>query len=172
MYEEIAPRRNGAFRAVFLVIVLGFVLLSLPDWVAPYNTPFDLPYAVAVYELLLFVGMAVCVLRLVRRYSAEYKYTLVDATLTVKEKLGARETVVEQITVSGNSQLVPLAQAGEILEQCQIRPSKITYGVSDKNAAYVITFPPKNGKTALIFQPSAKFVEILQQIALDKRREM
>ena len=32
MYEEFAPARKGAFRDGFLIVVAGFVLLSLPSW--------------------------------------------------------------------------------------------------------------------------------------------
>lgn len=172
MYEELAPRRNGAFRDVFLVVLVGFVILSLPDWLEPYNTVLDLPYATAIYEFFVFFAMGLGVYSLIRLYSAEYKYTLVDSTLTVVEKIGARETVVAQLTVTGESRLIPLTEAGEYIKENNIKPRKISYGVSDKNRAYLITFPMKNGKNAMIFQPSVKFVEILQQIALDKQGEM
>ena len=172
MFEEIAPRRNGAFLYVFLTVVFGFVALSLPNWLEPYATPFDLPYAIAIYEFLIFAAMAMSILRVIRSFSVEYKYILLDATLTIKEKVGSRETSVQQVTITAKTELVPFSQGEALLRPYKHRLRRICYGVSDKKSAYLITFPKMEGDSVLIFQPSPKFVELLQQIALDKRIEM
>ena len=51
MYEEIAPRRKGAFRSVFLTVLVGFVALSLPNWLSAYETFFRWPLQIEIHQL-------------------------------------------------------------------------------------------------------------------------
>lgn len=172
MFEETAPKRTGAFRSVLLIVVSGFVLLSLPDWVESLPTPFDLPYATAIYELMVFLAVGLMIYRFMRAYAVEYQYSLADAVLTVRSKSGARITVVAEIPLTGTSELMPLEDGEELIRNNRWKKREISFGVTNKKEAFLLTFPPKNGISALIFQPSEKFVEILKQKLLDKRNEM
>lgn len=172
MLQEVAPKRRGAFFAVFLIILFGFVILSLPEWVAKYDTPFDLPYVTSLYQLLVFVFVALLILWFLRRYAMIYQYALADGVLTVREKSGAKETVVFYATVTADSKVLPYADGAEELCKNGWKESRISFGVSDKKNAYLVTFPANQGNSALIFQPSDEFVKKLQQLVLDKRVEM
>lgn len=165
MFEEIAPKRTGAFRDVFLIVVGGFVLLSLPSWIPAL---FEIPYLKAVYEFLVLLAVALFIFRFLRSYATEYRYVLADSVLTVYGKIGARETVLAEVHLTGEAVLIPLSEGKTIPGKQSEKPYRYSYGVSDKKSAYLLSFPMQNGKNALIFQPSAKFVEILQQLILDK----
>lgn len=169
MFEEVAPKRTGAFRDVFLIIICGFALLSLPNWVSAL---FAFPYVKAIYEFLVFLGIGLLIFRFLRSYGTEYKYSLVDSVLTIRSKIGARETIVAQIYLSAESELIPLSEANELIRKNQWKKRRITFGVADKKMAYLLTFPIQNGNSALIFQPSDKFVKILKQLPLDKQEKM
>ncbi len=169
MFEEVAPKRTGAFRDVFLIILCGFVLLSLPNWIPVL---FGLPLVKAVYEFLVFLGIVLLIFRFLRSYGTEYKYALVDSVFMIRSKVGARETIVAEINLTAESALIPLKDSEGLLRENKYNKRKISYGVSDEKTAYLLTFPMQNGKSALIFQPSDKFVEILQQLPLDKPRKI
>jgi len=168
MYEEIAPRRTGAFWSVFLIIIFGFILLSLPSWLEGFLPIFDLPFVKAIFEFLVFFSVCLLVLKFLRTYAVETRYVLSDAVLTVYEKTGKREIVSAEIDLSGSTELIPYPEAKTILRERGIKETGIVFGVADKKEAYVLFYPEKNGKNTLIFQPSAKFVEILKQLGLDK----
>jgi hypothetical protein len=169
MFEELAPKRTGAFRDVFLIIVGGFVLLSLPNWLPAL---FDFPYVKAVYEFLVLVGIGLLIFRFLRSYTTEYRYVLVDDVFSVIGKVGARETVYLRVSLTSESTLTKLSESSSVMESMGMNPREITYGVSKKNAAFLLTYPLQNGKQGVIFQPSEQFVEILQQLLLDKREKM
>jgi hypothetical protein len=172
MIEELAPRRGGAFRAVFLIVFAGFVVLSLPEWISQYETVFDLPYVTSLYQLLVFVFVAVLILWFLRRYAVAYQYVLADGSLSVKEKNGARETVVFCATLSADSQVIPCAEGETLIREHGWKKYRISFGVSDSKKAFLVTFPANQGNSALIFQPSDEFVKVLQQKVLDKRAEI
>jgi len=172
MYEEIAPRRGGAFRSVFLIVTAGFVILSLPEWLSAYDTFFKLPYVTGVYQLLVFLVIALLIFRFLRRYSVEYTYSLVDTSVTVTEKLGARKTVVMQATLSGDSQILSSEEGKRLLREKGVRLSRVSYGVSDYRTSKTVTFPSNTASSVAVLQISDKFVEIMSQKILDKRREM
>lgn len=165
MYEELAPKRSGAFRNVFLIVLCGFIFLSLPGWIPSL---FDFPYGKAIYEFLVILFVVLLIFRFVRSYGTEYKYALMDSVLVIRTKSGNKETVVLEATLTKDSQLIPYPDA----KQAGKTEKVFSYGVSDKSTAYFLTFPMQNGKSAVIFQPSQKFVEILQQLLLDKREKM
>lgn len=165
MFEETAPKRSGAFRDVFLIIVGGFILLSFPSWIPAL---FGFPYVKAIYEFLVILAVAIIIFRFLKSYGTEYRYVLLDSVLTVYGKTGARETVLAEVRLTEDSRLIPLSEAKESLKKQPEKISRISYGVSDKKSAFLLSFPLQNGKNALIFQPSPQFVEILQQLILDK----
>lgn len=169
MYEEIAPRRTGVFRDVFLIVLSGFIMLSLPNWIPVL---FEVPYLKAIYEFLVFIAIGLLIFRFLRSYGTEYKYTLVDSVLVIRSVVGKRETVIGEFRLNGSCRLIPAKEGETFLRENQIRPGKISYGVSDRKSAYLLIFPMQNGKNALIFQPSQKFVEILKQKVLDKPEKM
>ncbi len=169
MFEEIAPKRSGVFRNILLIIVSGFVLLSLPSWIPGL---FAIPYVTAIYELLVFFVIGLLILRFLRGYAVEYKYSLVGSTLLIRSKIGSKETILAEISLNEAATLVPLPEAADLIRQNRWDVRRISYGVSDKKAAYLLTFPSQNGHSALIFQPSQKFVEILKQKLLDKSEKM
>ncbi len=169
MFEEVAPKRTGAFRDVFLIVVSGFVLLSFPNWLPVL---FDFPYWKAVYEFMVLVGVGILIFRFLRSYATEYRYVLVDDVFTVIGKTGARETVLVRANLTSESALIKITDAKKNLEDWGLAPRRISYGVSKKNSAYLLTFPLQSGKKGLIFQPSEQFVEILQQLLLDKQEKM
>ena len=169
MFEEIAPKRTGAFRDVFLIVVSGFVLLSLPNWVPAL---FNFAYVKAIYEFLVLVGIGSLIFRFLRSYATEYRYVLLDDVLSVVGKIGARETVCLNINLTAESTLTKLSESRQVIESMGINSHRISYGVSEKNSAYFLASPSQNGKNGLIFQPSSQFVEILQQLILDKREKM
>lgn len=164
MFEEVAPKRTGAFRDVFLIILCGLILLSLPNWIPLL---FGFPFVEAIYEFFVFLGIVLLISRFLRSYGTEYKYALVDSVFIIRSKVGARETVVAEVNLTKDSKLIPLKDSADLKEK-----RRISYGVSDEKTAYLLTFPMQNGKSALIFQPSDKFVEILQQLLLDKSEKM
>ncbi len=165
MYEEIAPKRVGAFRNVFLIVLCGFVFLSLPGWIPKL---FDFPYVKAIYEFFVLLSVGLLILRFLHSYGTEYKYILVDSVFMIRTKSGAKETVVLEATLTRDSELIPYLDAKQAGKTVKV----FSYGVSEKNTAYLLTFPMQNGKSAVIFQPSHKFVEILQQLLLDKGEKM
>ncbi len=169
MFEEVAPKRTGVFRDVVLIILCGFVLLSLPNWI-PFL--FGFPFVKAGYDFLVFFGVGLLIFRFLRSHGTEYQYVLADSVLTVRSTVGGRETVVAEIHLTGESSLIPLKDSADIFPLKGNDVRKISYGVSDKKTAYLLTFPMQNGKSALIFQPSDQFVEILQQLLLDKSEKM
>ena len=172
MLEECSPRRKGAFCAVVFIVFAGFLILSLPEWIAKYDTVFDLPYVTSVYQLSVFVFITLMVLWFLRRYAVTYQYVLADGVLSVKEKNGGRETVVFRAALTADSKVIPYADGGDVIRKNGRKEYRISYGVSDHKKAYLVTFPENAENSALIFQPSDKFVKLLQQIALDKRAEM
>lgn len=169
MYEETAPRRTGVFRDVFLIVLGGFVLLSLPNWIPVI---FGFPYVKAIYEFLVFVAIGLLIFRFLRFYGTEYKYELKDSVLVIRSVAGKRETVIGEFRLNETCKLIPLKEGETFLRENQLRPGKISYGVSDRKTAYLLIFPMQNGKKALIFQPSQKFVAILKQKVLDKPEKM
>lgn len=172
MFEETSQKRNGAFRDVLIIIVFGFVLLSLPNWLGEFGTVFDYPYVQAVYEFFVFLGISLLIFCFLRMHTVVYKYLIGDDNLVIRSKIGARETVVAEVHLSGACTLIPLAESGALIRERKWKERRISYGVMDRKTAYILTFPINNGDSALIFQPSPKFVEILKQILLDKRNEM
>ncbi|MBO5248373.1 MAG: hypothetical protein J6B54_03635 [Clostridia bacterium] len=169
MFEEVAPKRKNAFRVVFLILLCGFILLSLPNWLSGL---FALPYLKAVYEFLVFLGIALLIFRFLRFYGTEYKYSLADSVLVIRSRVGSRETVLAEIPLTGETRLVSFSQAAEVLRENRTLPRPVFYGVSDKKRAYLLTFPLQAGVYGVIFQPSDKFVEILQQLLLDKSEKI
>lgn len=172
MYEEIAPRRRGAFRSVFLTVLVGFVALSLPNWLSSFETVFQLPYAAGLYQLAVFLLITLLVLRFLRRYSVEYRYKIVDTVVTVTEKVGARQNIVFQGTLSAESRVLPLRDGKKILEEKGLRLSRVGYGISDPGKATLVTFPTNPSASVAVFQVSEQFVEIMSQKVLDKRSEI
>lgn len=172
MFEEVAPRPTGSFRSVLTIIGFGFVFLSLPDWLKNITDFFQIPYVSAVYELLVFAGIGLLIFRFLRRYATEYKYVLTNTSLVIVSKMGARETIAAEATLSKMSRLIPFQNSVEYLREKKLSARKISYGVSDKKRAYLLIHPRNNGNSALIFQPSEEFVELLKQKGLDKPEEM
>ncbi len=169
MFEEIAPRRTGAFRDVFLIILCGLTLLSLPNWIP---TLFGVPFVKAIYEFFVFFGIVLLIYRYMRSYGTEYKYVLIDSLFTVRSKVGSKETVLIEVNLTKDSVLLPLKESSDLLREKGYNKGRISYGVSDDKTAYLLTFSFQNGKSALIFQPTDQFVEILQQLLLDKSEKM
>ncbi len=169
MFEEIAPKKTGAFRDVFLIIVCGFVLLSLPSWIPGL---FNFPYVKAVYEFLVLVGIGLFIFRFLRSYATEYRYVLVDDILTVYGKSGAREMELVRVTLTNQSSLTLWSACSDDIKKEIGSVRKNSFGVSSLASSYLLTFPMQNGRNGLIFQPSEQFVEILQQLLLDKREKM
>ena len=169
MFEEIAPKRTGAFRDVFLIILCGLIFLSLPSWIPAL---FGFPFVKAIYEFCVFLGIVLLIYRYMRSYGTEYKYALVDSVFLIRSKVGAKESVLVEVNLTKDSALIPLKDSADLLREKGYRKGKISYGVSEEKTAYVLTFPLQNGKSALIFQPSEQFVEILQQLLLDKSEKM
>ena len=116
MYEEVAPRRKGSFWAVFLIVVIGFTLFSLPDWLETFVSPFDFPYFTVIYEFTVFVIMGILIFLFIRRYSVDCKYSVMGPVLTVKEKTGAREIMVFQTTLTADSVLLPMKEGEKFLQ--------------------------------------------------------
>lgn len=171
MYEEFAPARKGAFRDGFLIVVAGFVLLSLPNWLGDEGL-FGFPYVKAIYELLILGGICFLVLFFTRRYAVQWKYSLVGTVLRIRSRSGGRENTVFEHSLGETTKLIPVSEASDLLWEHKKNIRSYCYGVSDLSSAYVLTFPPKEGNFFLIFQPSDKFVELLKQKGLDKSSEM
>ncbi len=169
MFEEIAPKRPGAFRSVFFVVLCGFLALSLPGWLPAL---FDYPYVKAVYEFLVFLGIGLLIFFFLRSYATEYKYTLMDSVFVIRSKIGGREAVVAEQSLTEETRLIPLSQASELIEERNLRKNRISFGVSDEKSAYLLLTPSQEGDFAVIFQPSDKFVEILKQLVLDKSEKI
>ena len=169
MFEEIAPKRRGAFRDVFLIIVSGFVLLSLPSW---FSSLFQIPYLKAAYELVVLVGIGLFIYCFLRTHATDYRYVLVDDVLTIYGKSGARESVLIRVKLTEGTTLTKLSESKVCLEENGLKARNIAYGVSQKSKAFLLLFPLQNGNQGLIFQPSEQFVEILQQLLLDKREKI
>ncbi len=172
MYEEVAPKRRGAFRDIFLTVIFGFLLLSLPNWGSLLQSLFRFPYLLGLYEFFVIASITLLIFRYLRNYGVEYKYSLIDDALIIRVGMGAREQIVVQAFITSASELIPYSESAEVMRANRWNERKISYGVSDKKQAYLFTFPPNQGNSALIFQPSEKFVAILKQKLLDKRSEM
>ena len=163
MYEEAAPRKNGAFRDIFLIVLSAFLLLSLPNWI-----PFTIPMMKAVYEFLVFAAAAIAIFCFLKKYAVEYRYCLLGATLYIKGKTGARESVFLAVPLESVTHFSPLKDARASLKAIGWKIGRVSMGVSDRNDAYLLTYVENGMEKAVVFQPSNKFVELLQQIPLDK----
>ncbi len=160
MREEITPKPKGVFWNILFIVLGGFFLLSLPEFVPAL---FDFPGVKAVYDFLTLLALCFLVFRFIRRYSIDYKYRLEGSVLTVSSKLGAKETVFAQVDMTKNAVLMPLSQGASLISEQKWNVKKISVGVTDFKKAYLLTYPIQNGKNALVFQPSDEFVKILQQ---------
>lgn len=165
MYDEVAPRRKGAFWQVLLIVTVGFILLSLPQWLSSFFS--SLPYSRIIYEFAVFALGAVAVLSLMRRYSVEYHYVLISSQFLIKAKTGTKESILANLEVDRMISLSRLPEASSDLTRLHLRPRKISVGVSRPDQAYLLLYRVNDQTEGLIFQPSEEFVKLLQQKILD-----
>ena len=169
MYEEIAPRRSGAFRDVFLLIVFGFLLLSLPSWLEKVAWLPSVPLLLPIYEFSVILFMSLLIVRLIRKYAVEYTYHLREDLFFVCVKSAKRMDTVFEIRMTSEMVFLPYFEGGkELIEARNRNVRKISLGVADLHKAYVVSASGNPSAECIVFQPSEKFVEILLQKPLDK----
>lgn len=168
MFDEIAPRRKGAFFSIFFIVVSAFLLLSLPHWISPYTDFFRLPFALTGFELCVFLLLTFCVHRFLRTYSAQYKYSLLYNSVSVVRRIGSRSETLVCVALGDDFLFVPYADRKSLSCEIPKIPRKHRYGISELKKSYILVGRQGNEEFAMIFQPSEKFVEILLQKRLDK----
>lgn len=153
MYQENAPKGRGAFLPILGMITAGFLLLCLPHWIG--WTQF-----VWVYELFILCGTVAGIYWLIRRRVCEYSYLIVGDEVVIRGRLGSRETIVAQCSGRDVVSFTPWSPQ----QASSVRLRGRSFGVFDKKQAWLLIYRDGEEQKGVLFQPSRRFVELLQQI--------
>ncbi len=167
MYQEVLPCKKISYLLLFAVIAVAFCLLSLPTWLN--WTSFS-----GIYELLVLVAGGFVVLSLVRRGFYEYTYIIDDETVSVKLKIGSKDFIIcalricDIVCLCENENISVLKKDHGVKNIMRCNGNML--GTDGLNIVY--RDPELNVMSVLIFKPSQKFTEILQDKRLDKQAKM
>ena len=117
----------------------------------------------------MLIAAAVAVFAYIRRRFYEYTYIINGDIITVKLKIGSKETTECQLRLKDIVKVTFDAKMSALKKDDGVKTFLRCNGDLFGTAGTCIVFsePEKEGACALIFRPSAKFTEILQNQRID-----
>jgi len=164
MYSEVLASKKSSFLIVLLLITASFCLLSLPSWIGWKSF-------VGIYELAVLLVTAFAIYAVIRHRYYEYTYIINEDRIAVKLKVGSKESVVCRFLIKDIVKVSSEEKAVSIKKNDGAkRISRCNGDILGTSGTCIIYNEEENGeKAALIFRPSEKFSEILQNKRIDNQ---
>jgi hypothetical protein len=162
MYSEVYISKKTSFLVILITVTAAFCLLSVPVWIGWETFK-------GIYELAVLIAAAVVVFLYIRRRFYEYTYTINEDIISVKLKIGSKETTVCQvrlediIKITADVKIKQLKKSENV--KTVLRCNGDLFGGSGTCIIYYDI--EKGSNSALLFRPSDKFTEILQNKRID-----
>ena len=167
MYSEVFISKKASFVVILIAVTVTFCLLSLPSW-------FGWESFKGIYEIAVLLVAAVAIFSYIRHRFYEYTYIINEDIVSVKLKIGSKETLLCQVPVKD---IIGVYTDGKISGFRKNNGVKTVYRCNGDlfgAAGMCVVFKDaeKNGVSLLVFRPSEKFTEILQSKRIDNTEKM
>lgn len=167
MYSEVYISKKTSFLVILIMVTAAFCLLSVPVWIGWETFK-------GIYELAVLLAAAVAVFLYIRRRFYEYTYIINEDIISVKLKIGSKETTLCQIRLEDVVKITADAKIKQLKNSENVknvlRCNGDLFGTS--GVCIIYRDSEKKSNLALIFRPSEKFTEILQNKRLDKSEKL
>ena len=162
MYSEVFASKKSSFLIILILVTGAFCLLSVPSWIRWESF-------VWIYELAVLLLTAFAVYALIRHRFYEYTYIINEDIIAVRLKIGSKESVVCRLYLRDILKVSADAKIGSIRKDDGVRIiSRCNGDIFGAAGTCIIYNDEESGeKSALIFRPSEKFTEILQNKRID-----
>ena len=167
MYSEVYISKKTSFLVILITVTVAFCLLSLPSWLGWESFK-------GIYELAVLLVTAVAVFAYIRRRFYEYTYIINGDIITVKLKIGSKETTECQLSLKDVVKVASDVKMRELKREDGVKTVSRCNGDLFGTAGTCIVYndSEKDGASALIFRPSPKFTEILQNKRIDNEGKL
>lgn len=152
---------------ILVLVTAAFCLLSLPSWLGWKDY-------VGIFELAVLIALAFAIYAVIRQSFYQYTYIINEDVVAVRLKIGSKESVICRLLINNIVKVSVDEKAGAIRRNDGVRKiSRCNGDILGTSGTCIVYNEEETGETcALIFRPSEKFTEILQNKRIDNNVQM